>query len=57
MIIVIYIYIEWASAQVPPTPLIGGGYCREREGDGQQDRQQDSKTDSKSYFRHKCREV
>ena len=30
--------IEWASAQVPPTPLIGGGYCREREGDGQQDR-------------------
>ena len=32
------ITIEWASAQVPPTPLIGGGYCREREGDGQQDR-------------------
>ena len=21
----IYIYIKWASAQVPPTPLIGGG--------------------------------
>ena len=21
----IYIIIEWASAQVPPTPLIGGG--------------------------------
>ena len=28
----IYIYIEWASAQVPPTPLyLGGTVERERE--------------------------
>ena len=28
----IYIYIEWASAQVPPTPLyLGGTVGRERE--------------------------
>ena len=31
---VIYIYIEWASAQVPPTPLyLGGTVGRERERD------------------------
>ena len=30
----IYIYIEWASAQVPPTPLyLGGTVEREREGE------------------------
>ena len=23
--IILYYIIEWASAQVPPTPLIGGG--------------------------------
>ena len=30
--------IEWASAQVPPTPLyLGGTVGREREGEGEMD--------------------
>ena len=38
--IVLYEFIEWASAQVPPTPLFGG-HCGERERETERERERE----------------